>query len=71
MCVFQSTTSNSSPVHKDSENWVVYHGNDKMAVEDVWGIGKMIGVKFNEDKMNTLINALSREERRHLRVRGA
>ncbi|MCI89401.1 hypothetical protein A2U01_0110689, partial [Trifolium medium] len=28
------------------------HGNDKMAVDDVWGIGKAIGVKFNSENVN-------------------
>jgi len=70
MCVFQCTASSSSSVNKDWENWVVYHGNDKMAVEDVWGIGKTIGVKF-KDKMNMLNNAFSREGRQYLKGSGA
>jgi hypothetical protein len=28
------------------------HGSEKMAVEDVWGIGKAIGVKFTSDNAN-------------------
>ncbi|MCI40977.1 hypothetical protein A2U01_0062210, partial [Trifolium medium] len=38
------------------------HGNEKMAVEDVWGIGIAIGVKFNGDNANRF-NALVRAEK--------
>ncbi|MCI72815.1 endonuclease/exonuclease/phosphatase family protein, partial [Trifolium medium] len=42
----------SASINNDWQNWVVMHGSDKMVVEDVWGIGKAIGVKFNSDNAN-------------------
>jgi len=41
----------------------VLHDSDEVAVEDVWGIGKVIGLKFNGDKAN-MFNVLSRGGRR-------
>jgi len=38
---------------------VVIHGKEEVVVDDVRGIGKAIGVKFNGDKMN-MFNLLSR-----------
>jgi hypothetical protein len=38
---------------------VVMHSNGRMALDDVWGIGKSIGVKFNRDNMN-MFSALAR-----------
>jgi len=38
------------------------HGNEKVAVEDEWGVGKAIGVKFNGDPAN-MFNVLSRAGR--------
>jgi len=32
--------SSSASVNKDWEHWMVMHGNEKVEVEDVWGIGK-------------------------------
>ncbi|PNX85649.1 hypothetical protein L195_g041719, partial [Trifolium pratense] len=46
-------------VNNDWMNWVAVHGNDHMAVDDVWGIGKAIGVKFKGDNVN-MFNILSR-----------
>ncbi|MCI92718.1 sulfate transporter, partial [Trifolium medium] len=54
--------SSQESVNKDWENWVVMHGTEKVAVEDVWGIGKAIGVKFNGDDAN-LFRVLSRKGR--------
>lgn len=34
------------------------HGNEEVELEDVWGFGKAIGVKFNGDKAN-MYNVLS------------
>jgi hypothetical protein len=42
-----SNDSSSALVSNDWKHWVVMHGNEKVAVEDVWGLGKTIGVKFN------------------------
>ncbi|MCI08523.1 DUF4283 domain protein, partial [Trifolium medium] len=52
-------TSSSASVNNDWKHWVVMHGNEKMAVDDVWGIGKAIGVKFKSDNAN-MFSALSR-----------
>jgi hypothetical protein len=38
---------------------VVLHGNEEVAVEDVWGIGKAIGVKFDGENHN-MFSVLSR-----------
>lgn len=54
-----SNNSSSPSVNNDWEHIVVMHGNNKVAVEDVWGVGKAIGVKFNGDPANTF-NVLSR-----------
>ncbi|MCI55894.1 hypothetical protein A2U01_0077145, partial [Trifolium medium] len=35
------------------------HGNEKMVVDDVWGLEKAIGVKFNSDNAN-MFSALTR-----------
>ncbi|MCI78073.1 hypothetical protein A2U01_0099343, partial [Trifolium medium] len=35
------------------------HGNEKLAVDDVWGIGKAIGVEFKGDNAN-MFDALVR-----------
>jgi hypothetical protein len=43
----------------DWKNWVVVHGNNQMVVDDVWGIGKTIGLMFRGDKEN-MFNVLSR-----------
>jgi hypothetical protein len=54
-----SSESSQASVNKDLSNWVVLHGNEEVAVEDVWGIGKAIGVKFNVDNAN-MFSVLSR-----------
>ena len=68
MKVTKGIDSSSSVTSKESENtywrnWVVLYGNDEIAVEDVWGIGKAIGVKFTGDKAN-MFNVLSRGGRK-------
>ena len=57
-----SNDSSSMSVNNDWQHWVVMHGNEKVAVEDVWGVGKAIGVKFNGDPTN-MFNMLSRAGR--------
>jgi len=52
-------SDSQSSVNNDWSNLVVFHGNDMVAVEDVWGIGKAVGLKFNGDK-NNMFNVLSR-----------
>jgi hypothetical protein len=54
-----SIDSSSTSVNNDWQHWVVMHGNEKVGVEDVWGVGKAIGVKFNGDLAN-MFNILSR-----------
>jgi hypothetical protein len=54
-----SHDSSSASVNNDWQHYVVMHGNQKVAVEDVWGVGKAIGVKFNGDP-NNMFNVLSR-----------
>jgi hypothetical protein len=56
-CTVKSTgpseeAPSSASINNDWQNWVVMHGSEKMAVEDVWGIGKAIGVKFTSDNAN-------------------
>ncbi|MCH79869.1 sulfate transporter [Trifolium medium] len=52
-------SSSSSSVNKDWQNWVAMQGSEQMAVDDVWGIGKAIGVKFKGDNVN-MFRVLSR-----------
>jgi len=52
-------SDSQSLVNNDWSNWVVLHGNDKVAVDDIWRIGKVVGLKFNGDK-NNMFNVLSR-----------
>jgi len=48
-----STHCNSqTSVNNDWTNWLVLHGNKKVVDEDVRGIGKVVGLKFNGDKNN-------------------
>lgn len=46
------TSTSLAFVNKDWEYLVVMQENDKVVVEDVWGIIKEIGVKFNGDNAN-------------------
>lgn len=41
-----SADSSSVSVNKEWNHWVVLHGKEKEAVEDVWGIGKALGLQF-------------------------
>jgi len=41
-----------SSVNKEWNHWVVLHGKEKEAVEDVWGIGKALGLQFEGDVYN-------------------
>lgn len=52
-------SSNSQPsVNNDWQNWLVLHGIDKVANEDVKELGKELGLKFNGDK-NIMFDVLS------------
>jgi hypothetical protein len=55
----------TSSINKDWKNWVILHGNSEVAVEDVRGIGNVIGVKFYGDKANRF-NVLSMVGRKQL-----
>ncbi|PNX98197.1 putative sulfate transporter [Trifolium pratense] len=52
-------SSSSASVNNDWQNWVAMQGTEQMAVDDVWGIGKAIGVKFKGDNVN-MFHVLSR-----------
>ncbi|PNX61818.1 hypothetical protein L195_g060851 [Trifolium pratense] len=52
-------SSSSRSNYNDWKNWVAVHGNEQLAVDDVWGIGKAIGIKFKGDNVN-MFNILSR-----------
>jgi hypothetical protein len=54
-----SDDSSVASVNKDWENWVVMHGDEKVAVEGVRGIGEAINVKFKGDSTN-MFSVLSR-----------
>ncbi|MCI47045.1 endonuclease/exonuclease/phosphatase family protein, partial [Trifolium medium] len=49
----------SASINNDWKNWVAVQGNDQLAVDDVWGIGKAIGVKFKGDNVN-MFDVISR-----------
>jgi len=53
--------SSSASVNKDWNNWVVLHGKEKEAAEDVWGLGKAIGLHFEGD-IHNMFGALSKSE---------
>ncbi|MCI53154.1 hypothetical protein A2U01_0074400 [Trifolium medium] len=44
-------------------------GTDQMALDDVWGIGKALGVKFKGDNAN-MFNVLSRAGKGKLKASG-
>jgi hypothetical protein len=50
--VVSKGASSSSSVNNDWKNWVVLRGNEDVEVEDVWGMGKAIGVNFKGDSQN-------------------
>ncbi|MCI06207.1 sulfate transporter [Trifolium medium] len=52
-------SKSSASVNNDWKHWVVMQGNEQVAVDDIWGLGKAITVKFNGDNMN-MFNVLSR-----------
>jgi hypothetical protein len=55
-------SSSSGSVNNDWSHWVVMHGNEKVAMEDVWGIGKAIGIQFNGETHN-MFGVLARKGR--------
>jgi hypothetical protein len=55
-------SSSSRSVSNDWVNWVVVHGNEKVVVDDVKGIGEAIGVQFNGNNHN-MFGVLSRKGR--------
>jgi hypothetical protein len=57
--VSSEEASSSASVNNDWKHWIVMQGNDRFAVDDVWGIGKAIGVRFKRDNVN-MFSVLSR-----------
>ncbi|PNX89689.1 hypothetical protein L195_g045811, partial [Trifolium pratense] len=57
--VSSEKNQSSASVNNDWENWVVMQDNNYMVVDDVWDIGKAIGVKFKGNSSN-MFNVLSR-----------
>jgi len=51
--------SSSVLVNIDWKHWVVLRGNDKVVGDDVWGIGKDIGVNFDGENHN-IFSVISR-----------
>jgi len=51
--------ASSASVNKEWNHWVVLHGKEKEVAEDVWGIGKAIGLHFEGDNHN-MFSVLSR-----------
>jgi len=51
--------SSSESVNKEWNHWVVLYGKEKEAAEDVWGIGKAIGLPFEGDN-HIMFSVLSR-----------
>ncbi|MCH96753.1 cytochrome P450, partial [Trifolium medium] len=56
---FSEESTSSGSINNDWKHWVVMQGNDQMVVDDVWGIRKVIGVKFKGDNVN-MFRVLSR-----------
>jgi hypothetical protein len=57
LVVNQSSNNESSSlasVNNDWKHWVVLQGNDKAAEEDIQDIGKVIGVSFKGDEINSV-----------------
>lgn len=52
-------SSSSCSVNNDWVNFVVVHGNEKVVVDDVKGIGEAISVQFNGSN-NNMFGVLSR-----------
>jgi hypothetical protein len=44
-----SRGDSQSSVNNDLANWLVLHGNKKVASDDVCGIGTKVGIKFHGD----------------------
>ncbi|MCI67758.1 endonuclease/exonuclease/phosphatase family protein, partial [Trifolium medium] len=57
--------SSLGSVNKDWEHWVALHESEEVAVEDVRGMVKAIGVKFNGD--DNMFRVLSKEGRGKLK----
>lgn len=62
-----SSKQSISSVNNDWEHWVQLHGKAGAAEVDVKELGKVVGVEFNCDTLNSF-NLLSREGRREWRV---
>jgi len=58
-----SHSDSQSSVNNDWKNWLVLHGNDKVIVDDVWGIGKEVRLKFKGIKIICLMCCLGPKEK--------
>ncbi|MCI90324.1 sulfate transporter, partial [Trifolium medium] len=48
----RAAASSLDSVNNDWKHWVVMHGNEQVAMEDVRDIGRAIGVQFKGDNVN-------------------
>jgi len=65
----ESSKNSTSSVNNDWANWVVLHDKSNVVKDDVKEMGKVLGVKFN-DNPNNSFNLLTREGRKEWRSVG-
>jgi hypothetical protein len=58
----EPSQGSSASITNDWEHWMVMHGNEQRAMEDVRGIGRVIGVQVKGDITNRF-KALSRDRK--------
>lgn len=51
--IVEKPSASQSSVNNDWNSWLVLHGTEQEANEDVLGIGKDIGLKFTGDRNNS------------------
>jgi len=66
LSTYWSTNQSDSQasVNNEWQNWLVLHGTDRVTNEDIRGIGKEIGIKFDGDK-NNMFDVLSGVRRKN------
>ncbi|MCI46824.1 hypothetical protein A2U01_0068065, partial [Trifolium medium] len=52
----------SASGNNDWQNWVAMQGNNQMAVDDVWGLGKLSGLSLRETVRIYSRSSLGREK---------
>lgn len=64
--------SSSSSVNNDWKNWVVLRRNEEVEVENVWGLGKAIGVNFKGENHNmfSVLSRVKKDKVKKLKSRG-